>query len=566
ALPILFDSTAVDSPAATRARSTTGETRPPSGPADRQYSTSKPPHRDGPDATGRELLCVLSAIIAADILLYRAGGGYAGQAVFLVIAVGLLACGMPHPRFRWPFWLVAGLSLLLAARMVWLAGPLQVLSGIGLLCAASVALTGRPVCVPDILLRPLHVLPAGLIGLLRYASSTGSWRFRRPSGTGCLTIVLPLAAVAGFGTLFVLANPDLSQWVGEVFRTFQQWLIHLKELFAIAPAEFLVWCVAGWVTVGLLRPLPLSPVLDTLFGIRQPATDPETSPAPVAASLYEPFRNTLLAVNILFAVYLVFELLTLWFREFPAGFHYSGYAHEGAAWLTVALALATLTLSLIFRGHILHDPRLPVLKRLAACWSVGNLLLAVAVYHRMAIYVEFNGMTRMRTVGLLGISAVVVGFALVVWKIRTEQTFGWLVRRQLQVLALAMLLYPLLPVDALIHRYNVRCILAGDLAPAVQISVHPIDSGGLLTLSPLLEVEEPILRDGIAALLLQHLNEVEDRLAQRKPAGWASSQLADERLLARLTALRPQLEQLTMEAGGQQPALQQFHNWAYQWY
>ena len=70
-------------------------------------------------------------------------------------------------------------------------------------------------------------------------------------------------------------------------------------------------------------------------------------------------RNTLIAVIVLFAVYLIFEFSTLWFREFPEGFYYSGYAHQGAAWLTVALALATGVLSAVFRTKVVQDARLP---------------------------------------------------------------------------------------------------------------------------------------------------------------------------------------------------------------
>ena len=90
--------------------------------------------------------------------------------------------------------------------------------------------------------------------------------------------------------------------------------------------------------------------------------------------------------------------------------------------------------------------------------------MALAVYHRMHIYINFNGMTRMRTVGLLGITAVVIGFVLVVWKIVHGRGFVWLINRQLWTLAAAIFLYAVLPVDWLVHTYNVRRILRGELA------------------------------------------------------------------------------------------------------
>src|SRR5690606_11483178 len=104
-------------------------------------------------------------------------------------------------------------------------------------------------------------------------------------------------------------------------------------------------------------------------------------------------------------------------------FHYSGYAHRGAFWLTCALALATIVMTIIFSVDIRKDPRAPGLFRLAKIWAIFNLILAIAVYHRMWIYIDFNGMTRMRVVGLLGISTVAAGFCIVLWKIIHRRDF-----------------------------------------------------------------------------------------------------------------------------------------------
>ena len=170
---------------------------------------------------------------------------------------------------------------------------------------------------------------------------------------------------------------------------------------------------------------------------------------------------------------------------------------KGAAWLTAALALATVVLSAVFRGGVLCDPRLGRLRRLAWLWSAENLLLALAVYHRMYIYVGFNGMTRMRTVGLFGISAVVVGLVFVIWKIIYSRDFLWLFHRQLWTVAVAAYLFALAPVDAIVHAYNRQRILDGDPAPSVQISVHAIDSEGMLVLRPLVRCKDPVIREGI---------------------------------------------------------------------
>jgi hypothetical protein len=193
------------------------------------------------------------------------------------------------------------------------------------------------------------------------------------------------------------------------------------------------------------------------------------------------------------------------------------------------------------------------------------LLLGLAVYHRMSIYIDFNGMTRMRTVGLLGISAVVVGFVLVVWKSAHGRSFVWLINRQLWTLATAIFLYAVLPVDFLVHSYNVRRILAGDLAPSVQISVHPIDSGGILALPPLLQCEDEAIREGIRALLAERALAAEAVELRRAGENWTSFQLADRLLVELLRGLATEWSAYK-DSGKREAALQRYRDYAYQWY
>jgi hypothetical protein len=229
------------------------------------------------------------------------------------------------------------------------------------------------------------------------------------------------------------------------------------------------------------------------------------------------------------------------------------------------LALATGVLSLVFRGGVLGDPRLPRLRLLGWIWSAENFILAVAVYHRMAIYVDFNGMTPMRIVGLYGISAVVAGFALVLWKIGRERSFGWLVRRQLWTLALAVYLFAMTPVDAIVVQYNVRKILAGDPAPSVQISVHPIGPEGLLLLVPLLDCDDSIIREGVRAMLAERDEEAEAAAERRRALGWTAYQLAEDRVLKRLRADRFRWAAYR-DGPLRAEALSRFKKYAYQWY
>jgi hypothetical protein len=202
---------------------------------------------------------------------------------------------------------------------------------------------------------------------------------------------------------------------------------------------------------------------------------------------------------------------------------------------------------------------------LAWIWSAENLVLALTVFNRLQIYVDFNGMTRMRMVALFGTSTVVAGFLLVVWKIAHNRNFAWLVRNQLWALAIAMHLFAITPVDAIVSHYNVRHVLAGDLAPAVQLAVHPINSEGILLLEPLLECEDTIIRDGIRALFAGRAIELEKLAKEREQLGWTSYQAADNVCLERLLACQ-HLWQTYRDNHRRATSFNRFYDYAYQWY
>jgi len=516
-----------------------------------------------PPLRWRELLVIVMLVVLCDLTIYR-GHGFTGYALLFLAAPLLLAMGSPRPRCGLSSWLVGAMLVVLAAKLVWCGSVLLVAAGFALVVAFAAALSGLCPYVLEVGVFAAQTIVAGYEGLIHH------WRCLDKHGPAIqrakwLSVVLPLAAFVAFGLLFVLANPDLLtsfgeyvQWLGNVVR---DWILQ----FAPNVWEVIFWAAVLWIVVGLLRPI----VGHTLLGeemSRGKPTEPGQAAAPSPAPLYAAFRNMLVTVIVLFAIYLVFEFRTLWFREFPKGFYYSGYAHEGAAWLTVALALATAILSLVFKGNILHDPRLPRLRRLAWLWSLENILLATAVYHRLYMYIGFNGMTRMRMVGIFGMTAVVVGFVLVVWKIIHNRDFVWLLRRHLWTLAVAVYLFAITPVDTIVTGYNVRRILSGDPAPSVQISVHPISAEGVLLLEPLLGCKDATIREGIAAMLAERQAEAQSLAAGREQKGWTAFQIADRMVLQSLDSAGDNWAQYTTDPSRREAALSRFHSYAYQWF
>ncbi len=514
-----------------------------------------------PPVSLRELLAIVFLVVLADLAIYR-GSGFSGYAAFFVLAPVLLWFGAPRPRMGKSFFILSLMLVLLAGKMLWCGSALLMAAGFSLLVAFAMSLSGlRPYVLETIVFASQTIL-AGYEGLMQYRRSSGKLGPAVTRGSW-LNVGLPVAAFVAFGLLFIVANPELLTYFGESAEWFltgiRTWIIE----YAPDWSEILFWFAVSWVSVGLLRPVLTRSLLNENSTAK--ATGSAAAPALVRAALYVPFRNTLVTVIGLFVVYLVFEFQTLWFREFPKDFHYSGYAHEGAAWLTVALGLSTVVLSLIFRGGILVDPRLPRLRWLAWAWSLENLVLALAVYHRLYIYIGFNGMTRMRTVGVFGMTCVVVGFLLVVWKIVRNRDSIWLLRRHLWALAITVYLYGLTPVDTLVHSYNVRRIMSGDSAPSVQISVHPISSEGVSVLLPLLDCPDRTVREGVTAMLAERLDQAEALAREQEWKGWTAVQMSDRNVLEGLRANKSRWSQYA-DREKRQAALDGFDEYAYQWY
>ena len=440
---------------------------------------------------------------------------------------------------------------------------LQTVVGAWLLVVYAMLLTNR---VPHVLESFQYATQSVVVGftLLQQRSfreRKGVWN--AISLPGALSVVIPLIAVLVFGFLFVLANPHLMELFGE---TFERWFLEIRKWFinhGPQPLEIAFLIVMLLMTAGLIR--PVNRLLDMLDVTEEREVKDDFVERTPSSVLYSAYRNTLIAVVLLFAVYMVFEFQTLWFREFPEGFHYSGYAHEGAFWLTVALGLSTLTLSLIFRKSCMKDPRIGKLKKMAWVWSLENLLLALAVYHRLCIYVGFNGMTRMRVIGFLGITAVVGGFVLVVIKIVQQRRFHWLVRRQLWVLAICIYFYAVVPTDRLATSYNVQRILAGDPAPSVQIAVHPLSDESLIQLVPLLDSNNEMIRNGVRAIFAarHELEEVEQ--AERTQNGWTAHSFAHEKLWQIFNQRSQDYEFEEGDVARNEASLK-FYEYAYQWY
>lgn len=501
----------------------------------------------------RELIALTLIVILCDLAIYRSYG-YAGPGVMLLLTPLLLCLGMTNVRFTSSFWVLTPLIALVSLRLIWCGSALAVAAGFILLTCLSMSLIGLPPYLAGALAYFFHLIGAGIRAVILYFDALSQLRLVKLT-RHWFAVVLPAVTLAIFGTIFILANPDLVKSVVNSLIHFGELLDEWLRNFQFS--EVLFCLAAAWIGLGALRPdarrFPFAENVIALPG------------EPTRSAYYAGYRNTLVSLIVLFAVYLVFEFQTLWFKTFPHGFHYSGYAHEGAAWLTIALGLATVVLSFIFRGTILADPRQSRLRFLSSIWSIENLLLAVAVFNRLFIYVGFNGMTRMRVVGILGVASVVGGLILVLRKIARSQDFVWLIRRQLWTVAFATYLYAVLPVDGFVNWFNVNRIMRGDFAPSVQISVHPTSDEGYLFLLPLRDCSNEIIREGVTGLLQEKQQELQRLMQTNGATHWTAKQFARDRLRRQLDVEINQPKS-TNDVLQREQAIESFRKYAYQWY
>jgi hypothetical protein len=500
----------------------------------------------------REYFALVLAVAVSDVTLFH-GGGFAGYAVLFLSAPIILFLGAPIRETRWHLNILSLFLLVLGFRLFYLGWWFGAVLGFFLVAAFALALAGHKPFIVETFLGAIESVIDGIVKVTRYGKRGQETCSK--SHISIRSLIAPVCAVLIFGVIFVMANPVLRDFFRNLIERF--W----KEIKIFVPSvkQLLFWFFALWVTAGLLRPRFTNP-----FHIYKEEID-ESRFSPAPAYAYAAGRNVLTSLIVLFAVYLVFEFYYLWFRKIATGFRYSEYAHEGAAWLTFALAISTFVLGAIFRGGLLLDRRIARLKKLAWVWSCENFVLAICTFHRTNIYISYNGLSRMRIVALGGISVVVVGFILVVCKVAREKSFFWLIRRQILALGITIFILFVMPVDYVVTRYNVGQIMSGNPAPTVQIVAHEIGPDGCVQLLPLLESRNQVVREGVRALLAKRQIELEIEVMTNAEKGWSYFQMASEQALRVLERNAAEWEKY-FDPEARSNAFNRFNAYGRQWY
>ena len=109
--------------------------------------------------------------------------------------------------------------------------------------------------------------------------------------------------------------------------------------------------------------------------------------------------------------------------------------------------------------------------------------------------------------GILDTTLVVAGLVAVALKLRRRHTLTWLVRRQLDAFAVALVLYAVFPTHLVSARVNVARIENGEYRPVLHMFRQSTQPESAASLLPLLGHSDVRVRQGVAALL-EHEREV----------------------------------------------------------
>jgi hypothetical protein len=486
--------------------------------------------------TWREPIAVLITIALVDTTVYH-GIGFSGIALLLFVLPLLFLFGVTKPTLNWQTLLFAGLAFLVSLKLIWCGNENVVLLGLGTVFLFAAVQTGVPLHLRNLCIYSVNWLYSAPSNCKDYCQSLRQWR-----STGwtiekakLAAVFVPLGLLFVFGTIFVFANPDLQEKVQHCWTAFTDWIGRFSDWLPALP-QVLLWGVTAWIIIGALRPKstqwdwnastsprtlsPRVPQYDPQTGLyvgmvacetQQNETPPniaeviETSNQQEKALFYLAYFNSLVAMIALFCIYLVFEFAKNWTRDFPAGFNYSQHMHQGAAYLTLALALSTIVICTIFRGKTLLDPRIKTLVLLAVIWVGLNFLLAFAVYNRLYIYIDLNGLSMRRIAGLLGTTAVVLGLIMVVRMLLRSEGIRWLLYRYTWSVLAVIFVGFVFPFDWCVSHHNVSRVMKGDLAPSIFLFPPSLNATEhYLASLPLLESDDEIIREGARALFADY--------------------------------------------------------------
>ncbi len=474
-------------------------------------------------ARPRELLAALALVAVADLALWSGKdlsvGGY-GVAAFFVAVPAIVLVAARARRLTLRLGAIVAMFVAIAARCAFAPGVGAVLLGLLGVFALAITMRNRSTFLTDIaasfgstFVTIPQRLEAVVSGVRKHLIST------KDGPRSVSHVLIPAVLVSTFVTIFALANPLVARWLGGLTRL----------LGVPTPVRVVTWLFMLFGAVLLVRPA----IRRSSAREEADTTGMSTQGALVVA------RNALIPLNLVFFVYNALDVTYLWAGAPPPGVSEQKYAHEGAAWLTLALGLLTVVVGVMFRGSLAHDTRGKMARLLAFGWLAQGIILAGGTFRRLAIHITTSGLSNVRILGMFGTAVVAFGLVLVGVKLLRRHSFVWLLRRQLDALVVALLGFSLLPTHRISAPVNVTRVMAHEYQALVNIEEQASEAESAASLLPLLDHDDERIRRGVAALLLDERDALRRAASHRH--GWRDRDFASARASRDLEAATERL-------------------------
>lgn len=258
---------------------------------------------------------------------------------------------------------------------------------------------------------------------------------------------IPILLSGIFLFLLVSANPLLEKWIGLMKPGQAASYVSLGRLLFWAVALSIVW---PFVHVRWRGKPEVSANLTAAAALAQGMPSGRSDFFGASTIL-----RSLILFNLLFAVQSVLDMAYLWGNAtLPDDISYASYAHRGAYPLILtALLAAGFVLAAMRPGG--PGERSKVIRQLVYLWVTQNVLLVASSILRLDLYVQIYLLTWWRVAAFIWMLLVAFGLILIVARIASNRSNGWLIGANLITLTATLYVGSLMNFAAIIADYNV---------------------------------------------------------------------------------------------------------------
>jgi uncharacterized protein DUF4153 len=414
----------------------------------------------------RTALGVLATVVVAAISLYPRSNGPGWFLTGLALAL-LVALRRPR-RVASAAWSLAALALL-AVGFVRDSGQLFAFCLVGaFVCGAVAAAGGRH--LRALAMAALLVVPAGFTAVPWWIRSVKVSAAGRSVGRGLLTGLAVVVLVALFGALFVAADPAFAD------------LVHTNTP-TLSGRE------AGRAIIAVVLVMPIA--LGAAYLAHGQSRLEQLPAAGIKRVRTGEWAVPLAVLDLLFLLFVMVQLAVLFGGRDrvlrTAGLTYAEYARSGFWQLLAVAGLTLVVIGVALKIAPRNTRRERVLLRtLLGALAALTLVIVASALHRMSVYDDAYGYTRLRlAVTVVEIWLGVVFLLILAAGVRLDG--GWLPRAALGLGVVALLAVAMVNPDRFIAERNVDrfqhtgridmdylCSLSADAVPALLALPEPV--------------------------------------------------------------------------------------------